>query len=261
MKLLFLGTGSAFAVDGNFQSNMLLIAKSERNLLIDCGTDIRLSLIEQGFTYRHIHSAYVSHLHADHIGGLEWLAFTTKFDPHCHKTTLYAAEGVLKDLWNKSLKGGLSTLEGINADITSYFGVVSVEPNGYFTWEDANFHLVQTMHAISGYTIMPSYGLLILYKGKTIFITTDTQFTPSYFNVIYQKADLIFHDCETSSVKSGVHAHYSELLILDEHIKKKMWLYHYNAGPLPDAIEDGFAGFVIKGQAFDLESCATCDLN
>lgn len=255
MKLLFLGTGSAFTVDGNFQSNMLLIANSGHNFLIDCGTDIRLSLIEQGFTYRHIHSVYVSHLHADHIGGLEWLAFTTKFDPHCRKATLYAADTVLKDLWNKCLKGGLSTLEGINADITTYFGVVPIEPNGFFTWEEATFYLVQTLHAISGYTIIPSYGLLLIYKGKTIFITTDTQYTPAYFNVIYEKADLIFHDCETSPIKSGVHAHYSELVALDEKIKKKMWLYHYNEGALPDSTAAGFAGFVTKGQLFDLETC------
>jgi len=29
-----------------------------------------------------------------------------------------------------------------------------------------------------------------------------------------------------------VHAHYDELLTLP---KKKMWLYHYGPGPLPDA--------------------------
>lgn len=258
MKLLFLGTGSAFAVDGNFQSNMLLQAKSGRNFLIDCGTDIRLSLFEQGFSYRHVHAVYLSHLHADHVGGLEWLAFTTKFDPECQRTTLYAPEGVLKDLWNKTLEGGLSSIQGITADIGTYFDVVSIEPNGSFTWEEATFYIVQTLHAISRYAIMPSFGLLIHYKEKVIFITTDSQFTPTSFNMIYQKADLIFHDCETSSIKSGVHAHFDELNELDESIKKKMWLYHYNAGPLPDPIANGFAGFVTKGQAFDLETCAPC---
>lgn len=258
MKLLFLGTGSAFAVDGNYQSNMLLQASSGKNFLIDCGTDIRFSLFEQGFNYRSIDHVYISHLHADHVGGLEWLAFTTKFDPHCKKPSLYVPEPVLKNLWTNSLEGGLSTLEGINADITTYFDVFPVEPNGSFVWEEAKFSIVQTLHAISGYAIMPSYGLLIEYKGKHFFITTDAQFTPSYFNIIYRKADLIFHDCETVPAKSGVHACYHDLCTLDEEIKKKMWLYHYNNGSLPDAVSDGFAGFAVKGQSFDLETCLSC---
>jgi hypothetical protein len=30
-----------------------------------------------------------------------------------------------------------------------------------------------------------------------------------------------------------------------------MWLYHYNTGDLPDAKNDGFLGYVQKGQIFE----------
>jgi hypothetical protein len=70
-------------------------------------------------------------------------------------------------------------------------------------------------------------------------------------------ADIIFHDCETASVKSGVHAHYTELLTLSETIRNKIWLYHYNPGALPDAKKDGFRGFVKKGQCFDFNDPTT----
>jgi hypothetical protein len=66
---------------------------------------------------------------------------------------------------------------------------------------------------------------------------------------MYDKADLIFHDCETG-YKSGVHAHYSDLRGLDAHTKNKMWLYHYNVGDKPDCTEDGFLGWVQKHQRF-----------
>lgn len=250
MKLTFLGSGSAFAVDGNYQSNAILQTNSGKILLIDCGTDIRLSLLELDLSYKNISHVYLSHLHADHVGGLEWLAFTTKFNPTCEKPTLYIPEAVLKDLWNKTLSGGLSSLEGIDADITTYFNTYSIASNESFIWEGIEFYIVQTLHFISGYAIMPSYGLIFSIDGCTIFFTADAQFTPLYFNPLYKQANIIFHDCETTDIHSGLHAHYSDLKTLDSEIKKKIWLYHYSENSLLDAKKDGFAGFVRKGQSF-----------
>lgn len=252
MKLIFLGSGGAFAVDGNYQSNMLLQTNSGRLLLLDCGTDIRLSLLEFGLTYQDITHVYLSHLHADHAGGLEWLALTTKFNAACRRPILYTPVDVYKDLWNKTLSGGLSSIEGINADIHTYFEVFPIASNHCFIWESIDFYIIQTLHFISGYAIMPSYGLIFTINNYTVLITTDAQFTPYYFEPLYKKADIIFQDCETTPIHSGLHAHYSELNTLDPNIKKKMWLYHYTANPLLNAERDGFAGFVKKGQTFDL---------
>ncbi len=48
-RLRFLGSGNAFTVgDGNWQSNMLIESDAGRRLLVDCGSDARLSLAEQG---------------------------------------------------------------------------------------------------------------------------------------------------------------------------------------------------------------------
>ncbi len=69
MKLTFLGSGSAFTMN-NRQSNMIL-EDDGKILLIDCGTDIRHSLHQQDLSYKDIDAVYISHLHADHIGGME----------------------------------------------------------------------------------------------------------------------------------------------------------------------------------------------
>jgi ribonuclease BN (tRNA processing enzyme) len=212
-----------------------------------------LALCEQRYTFLNLESVDISHLHAAHVGGLEWLAFTSKFDPQCPKPHLYACEDILKDLWDKTLSGGLSSIQGINADLTTYFEVHSVKQNDFFTWQQVEFHLVQTVHFSSGFAIMPTYGLFFTVNGYNVFITTDTQYTPYYFESIYRRADIIFHDCETSAFKSGVHAHYSELIMLEPEIKKKMWLYHYNGKPLPNAKKVGVAGFVNRGQSFALK--------
>ena len=101
--------------------------------------------------------------------------------------------------------------------------------------------------------ISPSYGLMFLADDIKVFITTDTQYSPSQLGNFYETADLIFHDCEIAKHKSHVHAHYDELINLPLAIKNKMWLYHYNSSKLPDAKKDGFRGFVKKGQCFDFK--------
>jgi len=258
MKLTFLGTGSAFTVgEDNYHSNMILEANDKQRLLIDCGSDIRFSLYEQGLSHQDIQSVYISHLHADHAGGLEWLAFNTKFDPNAQKPNLCLYEKMVSDLWNKSLAAGLSSLPGKIAELADFFNVHPVKDNEPFVWHDVEFRLIQTIHVMAGFSMMPSYGLLFTVDGTTVFITTDTQFSPHQMAKFYEMADIIFHDCETKPISTGVHPTYQELLSLDEKIRNKMWLYHYNPGKLPDAKKDGFRGFVKKGQCFDFNDPKT----
>ena len=250
MKLIFIGSGSAFSLD-NYQSNMILRADNGANLLIDCGADVRHALKNQGLSYRDIDNVYISHLHSDHVGGLEWLGFTRKFNPHCTKPALYISRYIKNELWSNVLSGGMLSLQGEVADLETYFEVYSIPKNQGFIWEGVNFQLIQAVHIMSGFHIVPSFGLLFTINGFKTFLTTDTQFSPSQINDFYSMADLILQDCETADHHSGVHAHYEELRTLPEEIKKKMWLYHYQDGELPEAKSDGFLGFVKIGQIFD----------
>lgn len=251
MHFTFLGTGSAFTVNAhNFQSNMLLTDNAGKKLLIDCGSDIRFSLNDQGLNYKDIDAVYISHLHADHVGGLEWLAFSTRFDTECKKPTLFISDTMVHDLWNKVLSGGLSSIQGQITNLATYFKLVVIPANGSFSWGGIDFQLIQTIHSMNGFSLMPSFGLLFPIAEQTIFLTTDTQLAPKQLKDFYNLADIIFHDCETAHYKTGVHAHYTELCTLEPEIKAKMWLYHYQPGDLPNATADGFKGFVQKGQVF-----------
>lgn len=252
MKLIFLGTGSAFTVGANnYQSNALIVSDSGKRLLLDCGTDIRLSLFEQNFTHKDIDAVYVSHLHADHVGGLEWLAFTKYFIENKKKAALYISDSLLEKLWEHVLSGGLSSLPEEEATLSHYFDVKPVANGHVFEWEKIKFHLIPTIHTISNHQLLPSYGLFMEANKKKILFTTDSCFAPETMMKYYKEASIIFHDCETSPVKSCVHATYADLKSLPEDIKSKMWLYHYSPGVLPDAVKDGFCGFAKKGQVFN----------
>ena len=250
MKITFAGVGGAFTTQDYWQSNAVIENGSDGVFLLDCGGDARFSLGELGFTHRDIDAVYISHLHADHIGGLEWLGFCTYFDSSCKKPTLYIVDELVEPLW-ESLKAGMQSHEGVVLELSSFFDVQAVEINECFKWRTIQFCPIQTIHVMNGNGIVPSYGLMIQEEGseEKTFFTTDTQFWPN-LQSFYDEATTIFHDCETYPFRSGVHAHYDDLAGLSEETKEKMWLYHYAPSPSQDTASDGFRGFVKKGQSF-----------
>lgn len=289
MKIQFVGAGSAFnKKDG--QSNVLVIAESGKKLLIDCGCYCWQFMEKLGLGIGDVDGVFVSHLHADHVGGLEEMAFCTFFNPATPKPKLYGNFRLMHDLWEQSLRGGLESIQAKQMDLDSYFDTVRIPDNGEFIWEGIGFKPVQTVHVVNDCTIKFSYGLLIQdgvqwftsIKRKTVsiakpepvvFFTTDTQFCPNQISDFYAKSDLIFHDCETSPFKSGVHAHYSELVTLDQEVKNKMVLYHYQPNPPQRQVldiepridenskvhsrtmpvyQDGFLGFATDGRTYDI---------
>jgi len=254
MRLIFLGAGSAFTVgNDNFHSNLLLEDNQKNRFLIDCGSDVRWSLDALGYTHRDITDVFISHMHADHAGGLEWLGFKTKFDPGVKsKPRLHVSDQLAGRLWNSVLCGGLQSLETEVADLTTYFDVEAVDSRMTFQWQSVEFRLVPTEHVFNGDQWVPSFGLFFKVNDKHYFFTADMQFKPEKYLEYYTKADVIFHECETTPFPSGVHCSFNQLLTLDPAIKAKMWLYHYNPGELPDAKSGGFQGFVKRGQSFQL---------
>lgn len=250
MRLIFLGVASAFAVgDQCYQSNMLIEGPHAKCMLIDCGSDIRHSLHDLGYSYSDIDTVYISHLHADHVGGLEWFGFAKFFLEH-HQPTLYISQDQQKTLWDNVLSGGMSTLEDRATTLETFFKLGKIS-NFNFNWENLNLQLIKTIHSYSNNQLQPSYGLFIKGSKLKIFISTDTRFTPELLLAFYQEADLIFHDCETSEFPSHQHAHYNELKTLPADIKQKMWLYHYNHESIPDVVQDGFKGIITRGQSFE----------
>jgi ribonuclease BN (tRNA processing enzyme) len=251
MRFNFLGAGSAFTLK-NFQSNAILEIDGKK-LLIDCGGDIRYSLAAAGITLLEIDGIYVTHKHADHWGGAEYVAYSSFFHPG------FVVDGVrrkIKLFTHHSVRLGLfDSMEGstVLADrkttLDTFFDVQQFVGEA-FEWEGLKLSTVKVMHCLDNGVPMPVYGLTWKTPcGRTVWYSADAVLNAA--EPLFEQADVIFHDCETAA-PTGVHAHYTEHLQLPPEVKKKMTLYHYNDGNRADAIADGFAGWAEKGAWVDL---------
>ena len=159
-------------------------------------------------------------------------------------------------LWDM-LKPSLESSPGKLLKLKDYFDVVSIPTNGSFIFGLVKFDLIQTIHIISGNSILDSYGLMINYMQKKLFITGDTVFSQLLLPY-YQQADLIFQEVETEDYKSGVHCHIDDISKLDINLTKKMFLYHYNDNLLSGLFDlyrfRNFKGYLQPKQIVDLDT-------
>jgi len=190
--------------------------------------------------------------------GVEYLAFCSYFDPSKGPKSikLIGHQRILRDAWDNALKAGLRSIQGKVVGMEDYFDVKPLSDNSSFYWEDIQFSIVQSVHIMDGYSIVPSYGLMIkdTNNDKKVYITSDSQFNPNQIKDFYDQADIIIQDCETAPFQSGVHAHYTELATLSDNIRSKMILIHYQDNIINEwdssqkkAKGDGFIGFAKPG--------------
>lgn len=252
MKLTFHGVGGAFCGTDQYNSGAYIEDDEGKVFLIDCGTDGRHSLAEAGVTIDKVSSIFITHLHADHVGGLEWLAFASYFNPKLGKPTLYIMEDLYEPL-KAMTQPGLGSIKEIPASLGTYFDIRIISKATTIRWRDMEITPFDNMHTFHDGLRVPSYGLRLVNKktGKRTLYSGDTVMF-SALAMQYEDVDQIFHDCETLPFKSGVHAHYSDLRQLNEGVKNIMYFYHYAPVHEFDHVADGFAGFIKKGTAFSV---------
>lgn len=259
IQVTFLGVGSAFSRKNATSS--ILIESGNIKMLVDCGVPVLKSLTEYGINLKEVTHIFITHLHADHIGGLEQLAFLCRFRLQ-HFPKIVSTASMLGRLWESSLRGGMEYIEQTPNDTTpqtlnDYFECVEITPEQWFFVEPDN-SLQLFVHPSKHVLGLESYSLEISeapkVREKSLLFTSDTRLNPELLQKGIESCRLIMHDCQLfesgEDNQFGVHASYQQLQKLSPEMRKCLWLYHYGDTPLPDAEGDGFAGFIRQFQSF-----------
>jgi ribonuclease BN (tRNA processing enzyme) len=291
LTLTFLGTGSAFS-RRNFQSNALIEAwptspsaqaTPDDVMLLDFGTTGPLALFQLiqrpefaylqrdgRADYGRIKKLFITHLHADHVGGVEELAVLTRYacceskdTQQSSKPMLIAARDVMDTIWMNTLSGGLGAMNGHVAVLDDYFNTLSLikTTDGYGSFRLGNDYDVEvfpTDHVrIDKKYDWPSYGLTFrhIQTGETVVFSGDTRFDLEAMSPRFDSATTIFHDVLLEPHDGAVHASIDELRTLPKRVREKMHLYHYGDtwdDPVFNVVAKEFAEFAKPQQRYTL---------
>ncbi|MHA6484649.1 MBL fold metallo-hydrolase [Paenibacillus sp. strain BS8-2] len=223
MYITMLGTGNAFAK--RFNNNNALIESGESRLLVDCGITLPKALHDHGYSFSELDAILISHIHGDHVGGLEELAFQMMFKYGGRKPILYIAETLVTPLWEHTLKGGL--VQGELSEMDHFFEVKPLTPDRqYELLPGITVELIRTDH-IPGKN---SYSFII---NDSFFYSADMKFDRKLLeSLVARGIQTIYHDCQLEA-PGAVHASLDELLSLPIELQERINLMHYG-----DAIDD-----------------------
>jgi ribonuclease BN (tRNA processing enzyme) len=243
----WLGNGSGLNLALN-NTSFFMRGAGPRLALVDCGHTVPARLGALGLIDK-VTDIILTHLHADHAGGLETLGSLLYFGLRRRELQLpvlhLPTDAMAHELWEHSLRAGMSygsddNNQPINATLTTYFRVS--------TGLTAHFEGLPTATFLPARHVprMPNYSLRF---DNGVFYSADSRDLPPF------DAKLIFQDVHFApAFPAEVHASYHTLREkMPADVRKRTWLVHLGNGYEKfNPAKDGFAGFVQQDQEFQV---------
>ena len=247
LSIRVVGVGDAFTA--RYYNACLLVEAKGTRLLIDAPPALARALRDLGsrggevVSLDDIDHVLITHLHGDHVGGVEQLLFWRRFVTR-RKCSLYAIPDVLAGLWNERLRGAMSALRTPSGDAYSltlddYCDVrpLPSSPRDSLSLGPLSIEWRPTVHHI------PTSALRITCDGRSFGYSADTAFDPTLIEWL-SRADLVVHETNL-----GVHTPIERLVDLDAPLRARMRLIHYPDWHDVDATEIASAR---EGDRYDL---------
>lgn len=219
-----LGVGDAFSA--RWYSSCLLLEHEDRRILVDCPHPIRKMLREgteplgRPLDLDAIEAVALTHLHADHVSGLEGYGYYSFFVLR-RKARVLAHPSVSARLWEGCLAAGMEhlgepgTREARATTFEDFFDLVRADETAPVRLGPFEIECRRTRHHV------PTTAFRIRAGGRTLGYSADTAFDPSLIEWLAE-ADLVVHE-----TNYGIHTPYASLAALPAELRAKMRLIHY----------------------------------
>jgi ribonuclease BN (tRNA processing enzyme) len=204
VQVTFIGSGDAFGSGGRLQACILVDNGGER-LLLDCGTTSLVGLKRAAIDPNGVGAVVVSHLHADHFGGIPFLVLDGQFSRRERDLVIAGPVGT-----RQRLLDAMEVLYPGSSRVQRRFEVRVLELEPGRREHLGNGPEVSTFLAdhASG---APAHVTRLHVGGKVIAYSGDTAWTPALVEAAHE-ADVFICESYFRERRVPYHLSYAELL-------------------------------------------------
>jgi ribonuclease BN (tRNA processing enzyme) len=223
-EAVVLGVGDAFSE--RHRPTSFLLSYGDFVLAIDCPDMYRTVLREASdisgrqLSLSAIDHVLITHVHGDHMNGLEGVGFYKRFTEG-KRVTLVSSPEVRDVIWDQRLIASMGTMweDETRKELAfdEFFDHIPLSWEGETAVGPFRIRTRRTRHHL------PTSALMVEAGGHVLGYSCDTDFDPELIAFL-EPADLIIHETNPSPVHTAI----SELDALPEDIRARMRLVHYS---------------------------------
>jgi ribonuclease BN (tRNA processing enzyme) len=222
-EIVVLGVGDTFSE--RHHTSALLLVYDGFSLAIDCPDSYRSVLRAaaeksgRALPVTAVDHVLITHVHGDHMNGLEGLAFLKHF-AQGKRLGLATSPDVRANIWDERLKASMSALwDGQRFHEKTFDDYFDHTPLSWTEPTQLGPFRIRTRRTIHH---VPTTALLVEAAGRTFGYSSDTAFDPELIAFL-EPADLIVHETN----HGPAHTPYASLAVLPADLRARMRLIHY----------------------------------